>query len=36
MSEPYIIRCFTNQHEQKRHALEDRRKVLEQKIEQEA
>lgn len=36
MSEPYIIRCFNNQHDSKRSALEDRRKILEQKIEQEA
>ncbi len=36
MSEPYIIRCFNNQYDSKRSALEDRRKILEQKIEQEA
>lgn len=36
MSEPYIIRCFNNQLSNKKGALENKRKELEQKIQQEA
>jgi hypothetical protein len=36
MSEPYIIRCFNNQYEHKRDALENKRKELEQRVQQEA
>lgn len=32
MSEPYIIRCFNNQLSNKKGALENKRKELEQKI----
>lgn len=36
MSEPYIIRCFSNQTEDRPSALDGRRKKLEQTIEKEA
>jgi hypothetical protein len=35
MAEPYVIRCFNHNQDQKKSALDSRRKDLEQKIEKE-